>query len=759
MQVQQRDAAAAAVQEIAAHSTVRAISGLSEHDGYLFASAEVAVSLPSRAAGGASATGVREVEQVFFQFPPSYPFDGPTVFLREDFPSDLPHVNPHRTGHMVPPCVFQGSLNDLLHTAGIEAIVDQAVNWLERAASGQLMNLDQGWEPTRRGDARVALDFDGDQMVLGLPRDGAPLLVPTSFAQIGEDVLLSLLQGETQPQEFEQSVRSGRKGDTAIVHGRTPVVVAMAPWKDDGPVTFDAYRADTVTDLESLSVRARDLGIDPTALVAKLESVLSRSLLTAKNASKWPWPDDFVVGIVLAAKRPVHLIGSTREIEFIPYLLRLKRDQAGPDLSKAKILPAFHVHRISPQLLARTSGHPTADLNQPIAVLGCGSVGSKISMHLGRSGFGKQTVSDKETLVPHNLARHALIGTGPPNKALQLAIALMALGHMDVAAAPVDIIERLRSVDLQVFAQVVPKDACLIVETTASPQVAAAATHATLLDGHSGRLARAFLYNRGQAAVVLLEGKDRYPRCDDLLAELFERCRHDPQLRVAIKGSSADLTEVFVGDNCRSITMPMSDSVVSRSAAAISMELERWLVLGFPAEGQLCAGYAPEGQTGLTWQANSVRRPVVLSAAGDGGWAVRVSDAVVAAIGADAANWTPRETGGALLGHIDTIGRTITIAGLVPAPTDSVRETARFVLGTQGLKQALLDAHANSVGYLHYIGTWHSHPMGGPHSALDRQTLGEIADYAPGLPVVSLVWKPDGLVCEVEREERRRREA
>ncbi|HCY15481.1 MAG TPA: hypothetical protein DHV21_05810 [Curvibacter sp.] len=55
------------------------------------------------------------------------------------------------------------------------------------------------------------------------------------------------------------------------------------------------------------------------------------------------------------------------------------------------------------------------------------------------------------------------------------------------------------------------------------------------------------------------------------------------------------------------------------------------------------------------------------------------------------------------------------------------------------------------MGYLHYIGTWHSHPMGGPHSPLDRETLSAIAGFAPGLPIVSLVWKPDGLVCEVDR--------
>ncbi|MDP1656477.1 MAG: Mov34/MPN/PAD-1 family protein [Hylemonella sp.] len=744
-------AIADAVSEIARHSSVRAVGELREENGYFHVPVDFAVNLPSRAAAGVSATGVRQVEQIFFYFPPRYPLAGPVLYLRADFPADLPHINPHKTGRLVPPCVYQGSLNDLLHTAGFEAIMDQAVSWLECAASGQLMNRQQGWEPTRRGDSHTAFQFDADQMVTDLSQDGALVVVPARFVRLEDEVLLSLMQGKTDPQEFKSTLdRLGREGRTPFFSGDTPVLVATAAWCDGSPVIFDTYRADTVTDLESLASRAGELGIDSVALLDKIQSVLDRSIFVASNASKWPWPGDFLIGVVLAVKRPVHLIGSKRDIEFIPYLVWLPCDPAGPNLSKARVLPAFHVHSFSAKLLARTSGHPDADINQQITLLGCGSLGSKIGLHLGRAGFGRQTVADNEALVPHNLARHALIGVGPPNKALQLAVALMALGHTETEAAPVDIVQCLQG-DAAAFSQLVPEKARLIIDTTASPQVGSAVTYTPHLEGHPGRLSRALLYNRGQAAVLLLEGRGRQPRCDDLLAELFRLCRHDPQLRAAIKGTSADLTEVFVGDNCRSITMPMSDSVVSRGAAAVSMQLERWLVRGFPEVGQVAVGFSAADEIGLNWHTFAVGPTSVLSASGDGGWSVRVSERVTTAITTDATHWAPRETGGALLGHIDAIGRTITIADLVPAPLDSVREETRFVLGTAGLQEALFNAHADSMGYLHYIGTWHSHPMGGPHSPLDRETLSAIAGFAPGLPIVSLVWKPDGLVCEVDR--------
>ncbi|WP_252401086.1 ThiF family adenylyltransferase, partial [Escherichia coli] len=86
----------------------------------------------------------------------------------------------------------------------------------------------------------------------------------------------------------------------------------------------------------------------------------------------------------------------------------------------ATVHPAFPSHALSPELLARTSGIPYAATSQPLVVLGCGSVGSKVAMQLGRAGFGSMTFVDNEPMSPHNAARHALIERAsvlvPPRK-------------------------------------------------------------------------------------------------------------------------------------------------------------------------------------------------------------------------------------------------------------------------------------------------------------------------------------------------------
>lgn len=707
---------------------------------------DVEVSLPSRAQNDVSATGVRRLETVYLVFTPEFPMRAPTPRLRTDFPSNFAHINPHRRGNLVPPCIFEGDLTELMHRFGIEKILDQLLDWLKKAAAGQLLDLQQGWEATRRGSPDTSIEFDADALALSLPHNGSILALPSKMFQVGTSRHLSLGAPGEEPGSFSLA----RVQTTEAWAGTTPVFLACAPWANGQPRVCSEYSADTVVDVPTLLERAESLGISGEALRGSLESAIFRSMMFAAGAGNWPWPGDFCLGVVLAAHRPVHLIGSHRSVEFVPYLVRVARQPHRPELRDATVEPAYQIHRISPRLLAATSGYADADIQQMVTIVGCGSVGSKLALHLGRAGFGAQTLVDEESVSPHNLARHALLDASSWNKAEQTRKALSGLGHQGARAVARDIVPMLLAADGEVMREVVQPATKLFVDTTASLKVAAAVAKTAHLDGQV-RVARAFLIGGGRVAVVLLEGPQRAARVDDLYAHLYALCRQNVQLRSAIGGDAAEPTEVFVGDNCRSLTLSMPDSVLSRGTASIATKVQEWLASGFPQGAQLHAGVALDDGLGMQWQSHEVPATQVLAANGDGGWTVRVSGTVAAGVAADSRHWTPRETGGALLGHVDVLSRTIYISDLVDAPEDSERYPERFVLGTRGLKAALRQAHADSVGYLHYVGTWHSHPMGGPHSQTDFDTLQRLASFAPGLPVVSLVWTPTGLVCKVGR--------
>jgi len=715
---------------------------------------DVQVELPSRSRrNGVSDTGVRAVETCSLFFGSEWPLSAPRVFLREDFPLNLPHINPHRPGQLVSPCLFEGSLDELLHRFGLDAILDQLIDWLHKAAAGALIDIDQGWEPTRRDSCPSTVVFSAEKVAASAPVDGSILLVNAGYVTM-EGGLYAILNAELTAQVdpvFDQVVHDDQLGKWG--GGHAAAIVARAPMVQGQPHVVGHYQPETVVDLNTLLDRAAELGIDRAALAQSLDSYYSRSILDRRQDPQ-TWTHGLYAIVILVVQRPVSLVGEPgRSAEVLPYVVRYEYSAQTPFERKATVHPAFHAHALSPQLLARTSGLASTDTSKPLVVLGCGSLGSKIALHLGRAGFGAMTFIDNESMSPHNAARHALVEPisvlAPPRKAALMKTAFEALSHIQTRAFDVDAVAVFA--DPVQFGKTIPQDAALIVDATASLKVLASETLSAAMNESAARLARVVMYGQGRCATVLLEGSGRSSRVDDLTAFLFERCRSDAALRAGIAGDSSEPTRVFVGDNCRSLTAPMSDSTVSRAAALAGLQLERWLVDGLPADARLCVGVADAAGVGMLWASAALGPTTALDVVDDGGWKIRVLHPVVQAIHADAIHWNPKETGGALLGRISHENRTITIAGMVGAPPDSIRERARFVLGTDGLVRGLREAHGNSVGYLAFIGTWHSHPQGGPHSGIDRKTLRNIAEDAGGLPAVSLVWTPTGFTCAVDR--------
>lgn len=742
-----------AIDQLRRHRVVARVGEPVEVNGATLIEIDIPVELPSRArAEGISATGVRSLETCTLVFSSRWPLRAPRPLLRSDFPRNLAHINAHRPGAPVPPCVVEGSLDELLHRFGLDAVVDQIIDWLGKAASGTLIDMTQGWEPTRRDSCPSTIVFSAERVIAAAPADGSVLATSAAYATMSDGVYCRLEPSlAVQPDlAFNQTLRSKAPNTTGV--GSCAAFIARAPEINGQAQVFSAYQPDTVDDLATLLQRAGELGINPAALADALSSYYRQSVFGLQDFKQWQ--KGLYAIVVLVVQRPAPLVGSDgRTVEVLPYVVRYDVDADAPLEQRSAVHAAFHAHELSPELLARTSGLQPSNIEPKVVLLGCGSLGSKVGMHLARGGLGHQTFVDNESISPHNFARHALLDGHSPaltsNKAELMQASLAQLSHYSARAFEFDALDVLT--DGGKFAEVVLDDARLIIDTTASLQVLAASATSAPLGNHRGRFARAVLFGQGRCAALILEGEHRQTRADDLTALLFECCRENPQLRLAIGGESTNPTRIFVGDNCRSLTTPMADALISRSAAMIATQLQRWLADGEPKTGQLCIGIADKANIGSSWHAFEVDATTVLDVTDDGGWQIRVLPHVAQAIDAEARWWGRKETGGAVLGRVSIEARTITVAGLVDAPPDSVRSEARFVLGTEGLTQALKDAHADSVGYLMFVGTWHSHPMGGSHSGIDIETLKRIATDARGLPMVSLVWTPNGLICAVDR--------
>ncbi len=90
------------------------------------------------------------------------------------------------------------------------------------------------------------------------------------------------------------------------------------------------------------------------------------------------------------------MIGTDSNLELIAYKIDCKIEKlpskiigVGPTLQinpMSSVISLGHRHMLNPRLLRQMSGSDLNTVNGPVVMIGCGSVGSKIAMHLAKSG-------------------------------------------------------------------------------------------------------------------------------------------------------------------------------------------------------------------------------------------------------------------------------------------------------------------------------------------------------------------------------------
>jgi Prokaryotic E2 family A len=355
---------------------------------------------------GRSPNGVLPIETVEIVFPSNYPQGAPIPTLRADFDASLPHVNPHDKGERVPPCIYQGTLLDALHSEGFERLIVQLVDWLERAAEGTLINESQGWEPARRAIREHVVDFDVEELEKQMPRLGGLQLL-TMF-QVWK------MTGEQSyacsPQPYSSTKFTGSHLRALLEHthaaaahfsGRTLLAICWPSRGFDGVVTpYARYQSDTASSMQEIAARADEYGCN--LALQRFRKEFSSAAQYLRFACNFP------VYIALAVKRPHHLIGMTTDYEFLVYRLLVPIPQ-GMDGVDVKAIPVPILSPVSTALLRRTSAIPNDVTGLRSSYLGCGSLGSKVIMHVARAGFAPELVIDHGYFRPHNAARHVLM--------------------------------------------------------------------------------------------------------------------------------------------------------------------------------------------------------------------------------------------------------------------------------------------------------------------------------------------------------------
>jgi len=685
-------------------------------------------------AAGASPTGVLPREVVRFDFPPTFPAKEPAFSLRADFSRNHPHVQPWLTSDQrVVPCVVDGLVGEFLAARGFRDLVEQLVLWLNRAAEGILMDGGAVWEPARRDGCEDLLVVNADRLrslvdrkggfqffrsyyrCLSGPGDFTPLF----WGHIGEETSMKgppLSQRPVSPQ-------------STIVVGHS-LVLALWPGKHPSGelVGCDEYLPDEFRTAAGLFERAKAFGVD-TQLAAALGMLRARA--TGKQSINFP------LCILMMVRRPRRVLGSTTNIEICGYITPLRFPLGAMTQLTDEVRPMALRDAIEPSLLRRLSGDAPMSI---WALLGCGSLGSKVALHTARSGNAPGIVADKANFSPHNAARHGLYpepGDAASGWLSQKAVALAStLGGLGTEV-------RAFEGDHLAFAQELigikgkgrkPKR---LVNTTASLVVRESLAGADMAG--LPPVLEMTLYDGGRLGYLAVEGSGHNPNGAELAATFYQLAANEPVLGSHLFKPTDPVNRVSVGQGCGSLTMTVSDASLSVMAGAMS---EVFTSLGDTPAAQI--HLLRRERVGMTHSVQVVPKFDRVVIEGLDGWSLSLGADVHRRIVEEVGKYPTVETGGILVGWSSSIARQIIVTDLIAAPTDSKRSASEFILGVEGVDEKITDLTERGAGLLRCLGTWHSHLGSARPSGVDKFTAGLIAS-GETRPMALLVMGVDGM--------------
>lgn len=521
------------------------------------------------------------------------------------------------------------------------------------------------------------------------------------------------------------TVRRGRSLGLVVWPGKLP---------SGKLVISDVYLPETVTTIAELKQRAELYGC-----ARELDTALNWLKRCLSGYTGGPFP----LAVVLLARRPCNVIGSQSPIELCPYVVDIRSPDLFTEGEATAARPAAHRHAVSRALLAQMAGSTATSERPRWTLIGAGSLGSKLALHLARAGNGPEVVIDKASMAPHNAARHALIpSTGDMHvlwmdaKARLLCDALK--GFQQEAAPLVANVTSILSSKERVR-RAWSKRSWAVVNATASLAVREALTSSDLLPA---RVIETSLFAGGAVGIITTEGPGRNPNTGDLMAESYALLAEDAAAANAVFGNNAPMSRQTLGQGCGSMTMAMSDGRISLFAAGMSEYLLRRQREGLPENGgEVLIGRLSDDGLGVVWHVHPVPPVTELSTANGDAWRVHVHHRALAKIQKETARWPTSETGGVLVGRVSEASHTFHVVDVLDAPEDSQRSLSEFVLGTKGLRQKL-KSYSEAIGWsLYCLGTWHSHLSASGPSATDRATATAIS-IARLTPAVLLIRTP-----------------
>lgn len=605
--------------------------------------------------------------------------------LRDDFP-DTPHQNWTPQSAPCSLCIDDRPWSEAKLTYRPADLIRRIQLWLAKAARGELHDTAQPPDPL----------FFVSQLAIIIPRSA--LLPAANPAELigfvrhdNPALIITRTAAETEPR------RQGLPGFVVMQFRAQPR--AMTRFRH-APVTLAALNAELqpagINLNDEIRTRLRAWAGIANDSVRRLSSRLAIVVAFPVTTPDGKTADDlraFIsldtagqIGVnwgVLANSKAAGVAGG--DDVFVRAL-----PEGTPSAADIKIEPAQVHLAFDRELAAAVAGHAVPDRRRTVLV-GAGALGSQIAVNLAREGAFSWTVVDIDYLLPHNLARHALLTDelGAP-KALALVRQMGLLLDEPFTAVMGDVTKP----DAELMQELAQAD--VILDASASVAVS---RHLADLENSRGRRICLFFNPAGTAVVLLAEDSARSITLRDVEAQYHRLVQADPALADHLRAGPG----LRYSGSCRALT----NRIPATSAALLSALGARGLVEALKSDDAAVRVWKVNAQGGVDVierrGAPTRRLPL-------GEWTITYDDDLLAELARLRDLRLPRETGGVLLGIADMSRKSIHVAHALPEPEDSRGSPEGFERGVVGLKAAVNRAIKASLHQLSYVGEWHSHP-------------------------------------------------
>lgn len=655
---------------------------------------------------------IRKTERIAIQFASSDDCMPEVLALRMDFPL-VPHINLRSNEIPRSLCLYDKSFEEIKLDWTSVAFIERIREWLSKTAKGTLHAKDQPLEPilmSTAGDLILPNDTIQDSDIVQIARIDEMnkrwtliAKVVTSYNKADSPSFIAL-PITTEPQ----------------IHGiirRTPMNL-----KD----LHDLLEVGNIDFLELLNSKLEQWVSDKNILNAKL--IIIVSLPKKRSDSSTTESIENRAFMIFDSIKDIG-IKTDKWDTSLGRIMRKDPNKNGSDVQ----LHVLNTMKSFSSEIGKDLNSVITNTKRRIAFIGAGALGSQVILNMARMGYNNWTIIDNDIFLPHNLARHVLLGTFVGfQKSKSMAYVVSCLLNDNDAAKGYSVDISKQNTDEDEYSETLDalKNAEIIIDSTTS---IAFSRYLASNDEFSARRISIFLNPAGTALVILAEKADRSIKLDSIEMQYYRYLINTTELETHLQMPETHR----YANSCSDISSKIEHNSIAMQAAICSNTLGKLMDDNGPAlliwdvslDDYSLKHYKVDVNDTLSEKVNE--------------WTLCYDTAFIEKIFEARLSKLPNETGGIIIGSYDMFRKIIYLVDTILSPGDSVEWPTVYIRGHRYLTKQIKYINEVTQERLTYIGEWHSHPSGcdcSP-SSNDKKALGWQSKYMEdsGYPALMLI--------------------